>query len=223
MGNAHVLAEAFIRDVLRPLQRDGRPFALLGFSIGARVAYEIARRMPPLRLYVAGRAAPHIGPPEAEGKPGSNPDFDDPADALRWVISQNWGSSVALEKIVKDAEDRNDTGSLWKYARPIMNDISLGNTVLRDEDTKGRPLLTRVSCRLRVYESSLDASWPPSVIGDGWDRYSAVPEALQKKAYTNLTHDELCSTAGKPLLEDVLADPLTLIQAHPLAAANIPG
>jgi len=186
-GDVHVLAEAFIRDVLGPLQSDGRPFALLGFSVGARVAYEIARRVPPLRLYVAGRAAPHIM------SPGQPPE----AKAVPSIPQAKLNDPAAL--------------SLRKF------DLSLGTTPLRAEDTMGRPLLTRVSCRLRVHESTLDASWPPSVIGDSWDQYSPVPEALQKTTYTNLTHDELCSSAGKPLLEDVLADLLNLVKAHPLA------
>ncbi|MFE7323777.1 thioesterase II family protein [Streptomyces sp. NPDC057565] len=51
-------------DALRPYA--DRPFALFGHSLGAIVAYEMARLFsesgtgPPLRLFVSGRRAPHL-------------------------------------------------------------------------------------------------------------------------------------------------------------------
>lgn len=52
------LVEALVRDA-------ESPFALFGHSLGALVAYELARRAssPPRRLFVAGRGAPHLPAP----------------------------------------------------------------------------------------------------------------------------------------------------------------
>merc|ERR1712187_932212 len=97
---AHALADAFIRDVLDLVLRDGRPFALLGCCIGARLCYEIARRRSPVRLYVAGRAAPHCGargqPQEFEGGPMA-PDMPSgqvAASLLQWARTQGWGNNL---------------------------------------------------------------------------------------------------------------------------------
>lgn len=37
-----------------------RPFAIFGHSMGALVAFELARALPPEHLFVAGHAAPHL-------------------------------------------------------------------------------------------------------------------------------------------------------------------
>jgi medium-chain acyl-[acyl-carrier-protein] hydrolase len=53
-----------------------RPIALFGHSMGATIAFELARRLgaagvPPVRLYVSGRRAPHLPDPQP-------PTFDRP-------------------------------------------------------------------------------------------------------------------------------------------------
>ncbi|XVV00811.1 thioesterase II family protein [Actinosynnema sp. CA-248983] len=59
-----------VADIAEPLAEAvrahaDRPYALFGHSMGAVVAYEVARRLttaprPPLRLFVSGRRAPHL-------------------------------------------------------------------------------------------------------------------------------------------------------------------
>jgi len=211
-GDAHVLAETFIAEALEPILRDGRPYALLGFATGARVAYEVARRRPPLRLYVAGRAGPHCcargQAAEAYCDPTPLDMPEQPRDLIKWVIGRRGGhDSVLQSALVEATQESEPQAYLRKYSKPIVDNFSLGTTELRDADTAGRPLPARVPCRIRVFESTGDDAWPPSVIRNSWDRYGpAAGTKCYKRTYNDLSHQDLCSPRGMPLFKDVLAD-----------------
>jgi medium-chain acyl-[acyl-carrier-protein] hydrolase len=63
---------ALTADLIRPLADRARPdFALFGHSMGALIAYELARALvargtPPRRLFVSGQRAPHLDPPRRD-------------------------------------------------------------------------------------------------------------------------------------------------------------
>ena len=67
--------DALIRDLVRDLAptlcSGGVPYALVGHSFGAWVAYELARALPapPLALYVCANRAPHFAGPEHDIDP----------------------------------------------------------------------------------------------------------------------------------------------------------
>merc|ERR1712039_1124589 len=104
---------------------------------------------------------------------------------------------------------------LNKYAKSIRDDLTIGHTPLRETDAEGQRLPVRIACRIRVYESENDTTWPPSVVQKTWDRYCPGPKC-KKTTYPKITHDELCSATGVPLLKDVLVD------LHELLYAGLP-
>mmetsp|Transcript_17461 Transcript_17461/g.55884 ORF Transcript_17461/g.55884 Transcript_17461/m.55884 type:complete len:369 (-) Transcript_17461:76-1182(-) len=206
MGNAHEVAEAFIREVLDPISKDGRPWALFGFSIGARICYEIARRRPPVRLYVSGRAAPHVGARKAGEVGATDAIKDDVTAYLQWVAARGWGNEAIIARVLEHAKDEKDPeGYLRKFAKPIMDDISIGETELRDTDSSGSGLPLRPSCRIYVYDSQKDTTWPSTVVKNTWDRY-APGGKCRKRTYPSLSHEELCSISGDPLLKEILVN-----------------
>lgn len=216
--NAHVCAERFVREVVDRLEADGVPFALFGFSIGARIAYEVARRRAPLRFYAAGRAAPHVGATNGMTSVGVLPPDqhklrNDAVKTMRWATTQ-WGTpaeQARIEGMVRICESENDFDILNIYAKSIWDDLDIGCTELCDVDLDGRPLDKMLRCRIRVYEAENDISWPPSTIQDTWDEYQAAGRT-SKTTYPGLTHDELCAVSGRPLLLDVLSDLSALVR-----------
>lgn len=212
-ADAHAIADRFVIEVLDRLEDDGRPFALFGFSTGARLAYEIARRRPPVRLYVAGRAAPNVRV-LAPGEDSPHAILrEDPARTMRWATKM-WGTAAeqaSMERLIKQAELDGDWEMLSIYAKSTLDDLDLGATVLRDIDSNGRELEKTIRCRIFVYEAELDSSWPPSVILNTWDGYQAAGCTI-KKTYKGMTHDELCAASGQPLLEAVLTNLVALVE-----------
>jgi surfactin synthase thioesterase subunit len=63
---------ALTADLIKPLaDRTRSDFALFGHSMGALIAYELARALvargtPPRRLFVSGQRAPHLAPPRRD-------------------------------------------------------------------------------------------------------------------------------------------------------------
>jgi len=208
VDDAHVIAERFIEEVMDRVQDDGQEFALCGFSIGARIAYEVARRRRPLRLYVAGRAAPHV---RARRTPEEPTEYSflrgDSATAMRYAC-KHWGTEkemLAMERLISMAEEDGDWDMLNTYAKSTLDDLDIGATLPRACDLSGQPLDRAVRCRVLVYEGGLDTSWPPSQILNTWDDYQACG-LTSKTTYEELTHDALCAPSGRPLLAEVLAD-----------------
>ncbi|MBW4720367.1 alpha/beta fold hydrolase [Saccharothrix sp. SC076] len=81
-----------VADIVTPLAdavraHADRPYALFGHSMGAVVAYEVARRLttaprPPLRLFVSGRRAPHLPARRAPLHPLAHDEFLDAVAAM---------------------------------------------------------------------------------------------------------------------------------------------
>lgn len=204
VDDAAVLAERFIAEVLDKLP--DAPFALFGFSIGARVVYEIARRRPPVRIYVAGFGGPHMllvndavdlyrnAPPESEV-----------VETIVWAM-RNWSNAESAEKFRKMVELDGAAPNLKVFAQAIRADLKIGCSPLLDQDTGGQPLPKELRSRVQVYVGACDTTWPPEVVGNSWDEYVFGVCRSERIVLDGLTHGELVSNTGKPLLESVLKD-----------------
>lgn len=224
MADAHEFADAFCADVLQPLVVEGQPFALLGHSDGARLCYEVARRVSPVRVYVVGRAGPHCG---ARGEPREADDDPEVPEAIavsgvgdlgalaRWVEVHGRGdaATAALQQCFDEA-DEEGTGAdaLHERMAPFLEGLAVGWTEMCAVDGQGRLLRQRLPCRIQLYESTDDRVWPPSTIRNSWDRYApAAGSRCKKKTYKNASHEDMCPPLGGVLLQDVLADLRSLV------------
>ena len=67
----NALIRDLVRDLAPTLCSGGTPYALVGHSFGAWVAYELARALPtpPIAVYVCANRAPHLAGPEHDIDP----------------------------------------------------------------------------------------------------------------------------------------------------------
>lgn len=139
------LAEHVVR-ALGPA-RNGGPLALFGHSMGALVAYEVARRLAPARLYVSACPAPSRGVEATE-------EIRDDADLIADVRRLNG----------------TDTGLL---SDPAMLELIL--PALRADYHAVRTYQwhpgSEPCCPVRVLTGSRDSDTPPHVVRD-WKRHT---------------------------------------------------
>jgi surfactin synthase thioesterase subunit len=73
--------------VAEAVATDDRPFALFGCSLGALVAFEVARRARPTSLHVASRRAPRLPDPHRRVS-------DLPSDAFIVEVQRRYGNAI---------------------------------------------------------------------------------------------------------------------------------
>lgn len=217
-GNVHEVADKFVLDVIDRLAEDQRPFALFGFCIGARLAYEVARRRQPVRLYIIGRAAPHIGGFGKDAALRHFPNSDstemraDPAATLRWTSMEYGGGGIlATERLIAAAEQEGNFEQLQQMAKVLWDDIDLGHSLPRDFDAAGRRLRKAIRCRLHIYIGRYDNVWTLDEMADSWSGYQTAGQP--HTTICELGHAELCSADGGSVLDSVLEDLETLCRA----------
>ncbi|MEO5344178.1 MAG: alpha/beta fold hydrolase [Gammaproteobacteria bacterium SHHR-1] len=145
------MADEFAADMLA---MNDRPIALFGFSMGALLAYEVARRLSGQagigldHLLVAARRAPHL--------PYDRAIHHLPDEAFIQELQQKYGG---LPDVVRESRE------LLDYFLPIIRaDLTLLETYCH---SPGTPL----DCRISVYGGTQDSSTTPAQL-DAWSQHS---------------------------------------------------
>jgi surfactin synthase thioesterase subunit len=131
------------------------PFALFGHSLGALVAFELARLLrqrgspAPVALLVAGRAAPHL--------PFPSPLYQLPAKQFLAAIQERYGAF--------DDEIQRDEDLLARFEPVLRADFTLFDTYRYVE---GEPL----DCPITVFGGSRDPRTPEPALR-AWERHTA--------------------------------------------------
>mmetsp|Transcript_12474 Transcript_12474/g.35507 ORF Transcript_12474/g.35507 Transcript_12474/m.35507 type:complete len:411 (-) Transcript_12474:67-1299(-) len=215
-GN-HYGAEAFVKmgDLasafaakLKEWTREGRdPFAIYGFSFGARLAYETALRLGPVargcrKVYVSCRGAPHqVCRPdtmnsdvpdfkEVEGGPSEREyllmmlqGLVDPETLARYT------STFARWERMAQKGDAEFVGRLGKFRRALQADCNFCQAPVDFAEDGG---IVKFPCPLQLYHSLDDEMWPPQ---KNWPPAQRAPEA----PYDEWGWDE----EGGPCYEDL--------------------
>ncbi|WP_168711345.1 alpha/beta fold hydrolase [Streptomyces sp. RKND-216] len=158
----HDRIEALIQDLLPTLlaARDA-PYALFGYSLGALVAFELARTMeqrfgcPPAHLCVGAFRAPHM-------RRTAVPDYNLPEEQFRERLRAFNGTPDAVL-----ADD-----SLMELVIPILRaDLAVADTY---QHTAGRPL----SCPITAFAGTGDEEVPVSAVAQ-WERHTSAAFTLK--------------------------------------------
>ncbi|MER5770628.1 thioesterase II family protein [Streptomyces sp. NPDC001985] len=146
-----------VADSLTPvLAADREPIALFGYSLGAVLAFEVARRLEAMgrgvaHLFVCSRAAPHIRSPE---RPFSRLDRESLIQVLR-----EYGATP--EDILNDA-------ALMDHVVPVVRaDFAMSESYV---PSPGPPL----ECPVTVFGGDGDP-WVSAGQLDGWKRHTSGP------------------------------------------------
>ncbi|MCZ7415693.1 MULTISPECIES: thioesterase II family protein [unclassified Streptomyces] len=151
----HTRVEPLVDDLLpRLLAAGDGPYALFGYSLGALVAFELARalerryRRPPVRLFVGAFRAPHL-------PRGTVPDYDLPEPQFRERLRAFNGTP---EEVLADE-------SLMEMLIPTLRaDLAVADTYRHRE---GRPL----TCPITAFAGSEDAEVRVSSVSQ-WRRHT---------------------------------------------------
>jgi len=131
-----------LADGLAPIAR--RPCALYGHSMGALLAFELARRLEPVHVFVAGYGAPHLHP--SQSRLHLLP-HDDVVDDLR-------RSGVTPEPVLRDRH-------LMALLVPILqSDIAMCVA-------HGRTTPVPIAAPISAFGGAADTVVPPGTL-DGW-------------------------------------------------------
>lgn len=153
IDDLHELAEHVVA-ALGPARKDG-PLALFGHSMGGLVAYEVARRLAPARLYVSGCPAPSLGVEATKG------------------IKDDAGLLADLRRLNgTDAELLADPAMLELILPALRADYHAVRTY------RWRPG-PEPSCPVRVLTGSQDPRTPPHLVRD-WERHTTGECSFQE-------------------------------------------
>ncbi|CAK0837119.1 unnamed protein product [Prorocentrum cordatum] len=195
------------------------PTALLGFSMGAAVAYEVELRLEALGrralcLYVAGRGGPGISyrhPEEARALAKA------PEEYVRFFATTFCPPDVAA-KLLRLAAAPEEGGNMLRRLRDNYRaDLELGNPFPED----GAPSPVPVSCGVHVVVSRRDTVWPAEAsaersvactpaygdIVETWREWT-TRRLARTVIFDDLEHHELC---GERLLRAVCGDVLQVL------------
>lgn len=209
---------------------DRRPFALYGFSMGALLLWDVARRIRGgegevcSKLYVACRGAPHVY--SAGGTedlvPATLTDVSDfssrPLEELFDMAMENFRWSV--DKVQQDKYD--------KYMRVLMKSnpkkmVSFVESIFCDNmlagpgiDTSKEELSLQVECPILFFYSDKDMVWPLKrsmgkplqtyvSLPETWERYAASSAMYEAKLVAGFGHGDLGSPQS-PIFELMMAD-----------------
>jgi medium-chain acyl-[acyl-carrier-protein] hydrolase len=158
----HDRAEPLVDDLLpRLLTRRDAPFALFGHSMGALLAFEIARRLeqrygaPPLHLFVSAFRAPHL-------PPAAVPDHTLPDEQFRARLREFKGTP---EEVLADE-------GLMELFVPILRaDLAIAGTY---RSTGGPP----VTCPVTAFAGTEDREVGVSAVAQ-WSRHTTGGFALK--------------------------------------------
>lgn len=97
-----------------------RPFALFGHSLGALLAFEVARFLrsvgkTPLRLFVAGRQAPHLPPTEPPFYGARDEDFIAKLAELRGTSGEVLGDPALLQLFLPTLRADFELAQTYQY------------------------------------------------------------------------------------------------------------
>jgi medium-chain acyl-[acyl-carrier-protein] hydrolase len=158
----HHRAEPLVDDLLPVLlARRDTPFALFGHSMGAVLAFELARRLeqrygaPPLHLFVSAFRAPHLAP-------GAVPDHSLPDEQFRARLREFKGTP---EEVLADE-------GLMELFVPILRaDLAIADTY---RSTGGAP----VTCPVTAFAGTEDQEVGVPAVAQ-WSRHTTGGFALK--------------------------------------------
>mmetsp|Transcript_44584 Transcript_44584/g.127892 ORF Transcript_44584/g.127892 Transcript_44584/m.127892 type:complete len:272 (-) Transcript_44584:2-817(-) len=214
--DAATALEAQIRRCHFGAAQDRRPLALFGFSMGANVMYCLAGKLGAAcrKLYVAGRAPPHLPAPIRDQQSPQvakvdellrQSDLDAVAEALLKDVLPLFMEETQLKtygRILENRLQREDgRRDVERFARSLVNDCRIGmdsNEVPRN-----------YAGDLHFFHSLVDQTWPPSVEG----LYDDLPSLWQQYTTGTFTMEEVAPVShhefggvNSPILKLMLKD-----------------
>lgn len=212
-------------------QREGdgkRPFALFGFSMGAQLMWDVARRVRSVcgdrcqMLYVGGRAGPHVWTRGTEYSPGepTRPNLADTPTSeiydmcitsLRGMV--NGEQHAKYERYLKVLLMK-DPDKLVAFGESMFCDSTLSS---RGIDAQASDIPLKLECPIHFYTSDTDSLWPISCEGDSnphacyadlletWSCYAPCEAAFTSTIFEGLSHGEM-GAPESPVFEHMMED-----------------
>jgi len=170
-------------------ERELRPFALYGNSLGSRIAAEVAAALIGPngerceKLYVSGRGAPDILTLFPGGQSWGGTDIGHlQIGEVKELIIRMIGGSVSQDQRNKyarwlDSLEKGNPAELYSFAKATAGDMEMGTGPWRPGRTVG-PEAVPFEFPLHYYHGGADENWPLQVEGrwdnlpETWARYT---------------------------------------------------